>query len=107
MRTINVDEEVPYFSITDTKDITERVGPTKDEEQQSTLRQVYAILKEGVANLRSFDAFDLTGTELAVKQQIKAHKMAADIVEPALDLVEQALKTVDQNFRERMEKQKK
>ena len=97
------DEDIPYRSaipetvVADTKF-------SKDEEQEPTLRRVYKLLKDGVDDLGRWNAFDLTETELKLKQQIKAHQIAASILEPALDAVTQALATVDENFRQRNQK---
>lgn len=101
---INPDEQVPVRSFFDPRELAEDTKYTKDEEQQTTLQSVYKILKDGVVGLDKWSAFDLTESELKLKQQIKAHKIAADILTPALEAVEQALIRVDDNFRRRNSK---
>lgn len=100
----NIDEQVPVRSFFDPREIEEDDTFTKDEEQESTLRRVYVLLKAESKRLHSFDAFDLQETELKIKQQIKAHKLAADIIDPLVETVAQALATVDEKFRQRNNK---
>jgi hypothetical protein len=104
---MNPDEEVPVRSFTDYSDIKEDVKFSKDEEQESTLRQVFVLLQEGMSSLATWDAFTANHrkeSDLKLKQDIHAHEMAYDILAPAYDLVKQALITVDQRFRERNNK---
>jgi 3-phosphoglycerate kinase len=105
---INPDEEVPVRSFTDYADIKEDTKFSKDEEQESTLRQVFALLQDGMTGLATWDAFSAAhrkDSDLKLKQDIHAHELAYDILAPAYDLVKQALITVDQRFRERNNKQ--
>lgn len=101
MNTPDMNEEVPVRSYFDLKALKEDTKFTQDELEESTLRRVYKMLHDGVAELDKWHAFDLTETELKLKQQIKAHKMAADILTPILEAVAQALATVDDKFRQR------
>lgn len=98
------DEEIPYRSTADLGSLVEDEKFTQDEDEQSTLRRVHKILADGVAQLDKWHAFDLTETELKLKQQIKAHQLAAGLLEPTLDAVTQALATIDENFRKRNNK---
>lgn len=95
------DEEVPYRSAINLRSVKEDTKFTKDEEEQSTLRRVHKILKDAVAEIDAYRVFDLAEGELKLKYQIKARRLAADIVIPTLDLVEQALATIDEKFRQR------
>ena len=98
----NENEEVPYRnSAADLKALVDDTTFSKDEEDQGTLRNVYKILKDGVDDLDKWHAFDLTESELRLKQQIKAHQVAASILQPSLEAVEQALAMVDEKFRRR------
>lgn len=99
-----MDEDVPVRSFFDPTELAEDTRFTKDEEDESTLRRVYKLLKQGHDNIDKWHAFDLTETELKLKQQIKAHQIADSIIAPALELVEQALATVDEKFRQRNKK---
>lgn len=98
------DEEVPYRSPIDLADVTEDTKFSVDEEQQGALRRVHAILVESIAGLDQWHAFDLVESELKIKQQIKAHQLAAGVLAPVLEAVEQALMTVDEKFRQRNRK---
>ena len=98
------DEDIPYRSSIDLGTVTENKTFTKDEEEQSSLRRVQKILQDGLNDLDKWHAFDLTETELKLKQQVKAHQMAAAIIAPVLEAVNQALSTVDENFRQRNNK---
>lgn len=94
-------EEIPYRSFVDLKSVTEDTKFSKDEDEESTLRRVYHILHNGMVELDKWHAFDLTETELKLKQQIKAHQLAADLIGPIYEAVAQALATVDDKFKQR------
>jgi hypothetical protein len=98
------DEDIPYRSTADLGSVIEDKSFSKDEEEESTLRRVYKSLKESYDSLDKWHAFDLTDTELKLKQQVKAHQLAAAIIGPALEAVETALQTVDANFIQRNKK---
>lgn len=98
---INQDEEVPYRSPFDLNEVKEDEGFSTDESEQSTLRRVYKLLKESNSRLDQWHAFDLTCGEMTLKQQVKAHQLAADIIAPALEEVRQALATIDEKFKQR------
>lgn len=101
----NQDEEIPVTGIVDPRQLGEPVQFTKDEEEQSTLRRVYVILREKMADIDKWHAFERkTDSELSIKQQIKARQIAFEIVAPAFEAVEQALATVDEKFRQRNNK---
>jgi hypothetical protein len=95
------DEEVPYRSPFDLNEVTEDKTFSEDEAQEPTLRRVYKILKGGLEELDKWHAFDLVETEMKLKQQIKAHALAASILAPAVEEVRQALATIDEKFKQR------
>lgn len=97
-------EDIPYRSSAILESVKADTTFSKDEEQQTTLRSVHKAFKEAVANLDSWHAFDISETELKIKQQIKSHQMAYDIVTPLLDVLTQALETIDTNFKSRNKK---
>lgn len=98
------DEEVPYRAPFNLNSVKEDLKFSKDEEEQSTLRRVFTLLKDALADLDKWHAFDLTESELKLKQQIKAHQMAADSIGPAYEEVRQALATIDEKFKQRNQK---
>lgn len=98
------DEEVPYRTAFDIQTPTPAAKFTRDEADQSTLIRVLQILREGVADLDKWHAFDLTESELKLKQQIKAHQIAMSILAPTVEAVEQALAMVDEAFKQRNNK---
>lgn len=100
----NPDEDVPVTGMVNPYDLKEKDEFTVDEQEESTLRQVYKILSGGLADLDKWHAFDLTESELKLKQQIKAHAIAASLLAPAVEAVAQALATVDEKFRRRNNK---
>lgn len=100
----DIDEQVPVRGFTDYSELAEDKAFSKDEEQEGALRRVQALLRSEAKKLHEFNAFDITESDLKIKQQIKVHKMVADIIEPVLEMVEQALSTVDENFRQRNNK---
>lgn len=100
----NNDEEVPYRGVIGLDSVIEDTKFSKDEEEESTLRRVYKILKKSLDEIDKWHAFDLTETELKFKQQVVAHRMADNIVAPAFEEVRQALATIDEKFRQRNNK---
>jgi hypothetical protein len=101
---MNNDEEVPYRSPFNLSQVTEDTKFSKDEEEESTLRRVFKLLDSAMADLDKWHAFDIAESELKIKQQIKAHAIAAAIIAPCLEEVRQALATVDEKFRRRNQK---
>jgi hypothetical protein len=93
------DENVPYRSPVPIEVTSTANRFTKDEEEQSTLRQVQRTLRESLDRLDKWHAFDLTESELKLKQQIKAHAIAASILSPAVESVERALEKIDEAFK--------
>lgn len=73
---------------------------TQDDADNSTLRAVYKVLKEQMAELDAWHAFDLKDTDgLTIKQQIKAHQLAFEILETALTPIETTLNITDEKHR--------
>jgi hypothetical protein len=95
----NLDEQLQYRS----SGVGSLPAPAEtsiaDEREFSTLKQAHRLLQEGIAQLHSFDAFDLTESELKIKQQIKAHQIAADTLQPIADSVRDAIITIDSKYK--------
>lgn len=72
-----------------------------DEEQYDTLRQVYLLMKKGLDDLDKWAAFDLTETELKLKQQIKAHQLAYDLIAPLFESIQTAMINVNAKYKEK------
>lgn len=99
------DEAIPYLTKFDTiSDVAEDTKFTTDENEQSTLRRVHAVLKESIESLDKWHAFDCTETDLKIRQHIHAHKMAYSMVEPAYDAITAALATIDERYKRRNKK---
>ena len=96
-----LNEEVPYRSPIDVMNPEPEKTFTQDEADNSTLLRVRTLLREAVTALDQFHAFDLTESELKLKQQIKAHQIAYDILSPLLETVEQAIRTNDTRYKQR------
>lgn len=89
------DNDVPYRSpMDDVREDTDTV--TTDEEDFSTLRNVYRDLKKEYDNLDNESVFDLKEDELSIKEQIAANRRAKTILEPALASLKSAIDTVKQ-----------
>lgn len=99
------DENLPYRShfpggLTVPTD-DEQTSFSKDEQEFSTLETIYKIMRDELAELKGWQKIDLTETELKVKQQIKAHQIAVDLLEPLVESMLQALGTVNEKYREK------
>lgn len=104
MSYIDPDENVPVRSYFDPSSLAEDTSFSKDEDEQSTLRRVYKLLKDASDDIDKWHAFadgHRLLSDLKLKQDIHAHQLAASIIEPALEAVAQALATVDEKFRQR------
>ena len=98
----NTDEDVPVRSIVDFGSLNEDKKPSQDETDESTLRQIYLLLKDKITEIDMWHAFERkTDSELTLKQQIKAREIAFNIVNPAFEAVRDALVKVDKAFVER------
>lgn len=98
----NTDEDVPVRSIVDFGALQEDKTPSQDEVEESTLRQIFLLLKDKLTEIDMWHAFERkTDSELTLKQQIKAREIAFGIVNPAFEAVRDALMRVDREFVER------
>lgn len=98
----NQDEEVPVRGIVNFNALKEDTKPSKDESEESTLRQVYLLLRDKLVEIDMWHAFERkTDSEMTLKQQIKARQVAFEIVNPAFEAVRDALMRVDKAFVER------
>lgn len=97
------DERIPYRArITDLPSDASRGVATIDEQNYDTLALAYKQLKTSVEELDGWHAFDLTEKDgLTIKQQIKAHQLAFEILAPVLSALETAVATVDNKYKER------
>lgn len=73
---------------------------TDDEQDYDTLRSIHRVLKEGLENIDKWHAFDSTESELKMKQQVVAHRMAYGLIAPLFESVDAAIKVVDDKYRE-------
>lgn len=94
-----LDEQLQYRSSGIGNLPTPDEGSQQDEREFSTLKQAHKLLAEGIEQLHSFDAFDLTESELKIKQQIKAHQIAADTLQPIADMVRDAIIKIDSKYK--------
>jgi hypothetical protein len=94
----NLDEMIPYRSGVGSLP-TAATTSTEDEREFSTLKQAHRLLQDGIDRLHGFDAFDLTESELKIKQQIKAHQIAADTLQPIADMVRDAIMRIDTKYK--------
>lgn len=98
----NTDEDVPVRSIVDFGSLNEDKKSSQDETDESTLRQIYLLLKDKITEIDMWHAFERkTDSELTLKQQIKAREIAYNMVNPAFEAVRDALVKVDKAFVER------
>lgn len=95
---MSLDETIPYRSGVGALPTPVETS-TEDEREFSTLKQAHKLLVEGLKQLRDFDAFDLTESELKIKQQIKAHQIAAGIIEPIEGMVRDAIIRIDNKYK--------
>lgn len=95
----NLDEQIQYRSSGIGNLPTPAENSVVDEREFSTLKQAHRLLAEGLDNLHSFNAFDLTESELKIKQQIKAYQVAADILQPISDMVRDAIIRIDSKYK--------
>jgi hypothetical protein len=95
-----MDQDIPYRTPFQTSTPAASVSST-DENEYSTLLKQRTDFAEALAELRQFDAFDLTGTELQVKQQIVAHRIAFDILSPIFESLNSAVNDINAKYREK------
>lgn len=67
----------------------------------STLAAVRNDLADSINGLDKWHAFDLKADEMTVKQQIKAHQLAYDILSPLLETIDSTLLGINQRFKQR------
>jgi len=92
------DEEVPYRATMSS--LPQVATPdVVDEQEISALRRALVDLKLGMDGLSEWDAFDLTESELKIKQQIKAHQLAYHIVAPVYEAIKSTVETIDAKYR--------
>lgn len=95
----NLDEQLQYRTSGISPLPAQAETSIADEREFSTLKQAHRLLQEGLALLHHFNAFDLTESELKVKQQIKAHQLAEGIIQPIADMVRDAILTIDSKYK--------
>lgn len=73
---------------------------SQDEANYDSLKGAYLEMKAAIDGLDKWHAFDLDEktSEMAVKQQILAHRKAFEIVAPAFQTLESAVELVDREF---------
>lgn len=70
-----------------------------DENEFSTLQTVRKLFAESIGQLNSFNAFDLTESEMKIKQQIKAHELAYDILAPLLETIDNTIMQINSKYK--------
>jgi hypothetical protein len=65
----------------------------------ATPSTVRGLLADGIAQLNGFNAFDLVESELKIKQQIKAHQLAYDILAPLLETIDNTITQINSKHR--------
>lgn len=94
------DENIPYRATISSLP-GEAQASAKDENDYDSLKIAYVDLKTQLDELDKWHAFDLTDAEgMDIKQQIKAHHMAFNILLPAVNTLESALKIVDNKYKQ-------
>lgn len=85
-----------------------RVSPdepdnTQDQQDFSTLEAAYLDVKAELDRIDHWSAFELDekAAGLTIKQQIKAHQLAYDILAPIEEMMRNALATVNEKYREK------
>lgn len=91
--------EIPYRTRLKDFTPTSPVSST-DENEYSTLLKVRNDLAADLAQLDNWSAFDLTESELSIKQQIKAHQLAYDILSPIFDALNNTVNEINIKYME-------
>lgn len=95
------DEDIPYRTPGINYQLpAEAQVSSLDERNYDTLKMVLHTLTTAVDSLDKWHAFDTTCTELQVKQQIVAHRIAADILSPVIEAVKSSVEAVDNKYRQ-------
>ncbi len=95
-------EDIPYRTAFTEPDTVRVQTTSKDEDNYDTLKSVYKVLNDSLLALDKWSAFDLREQDgLSLKQQIKAHQLAYDILAPLVGAVESAVALVDDKYKER------
>lgn len=93
-------EEIPYRSAVRVNLPEADKASTQDEANYDTLRAVRDALASGIYELDKWSAFDLTESEMDIKQQIKAHQLAFEILSPLLEALNGSLEAVDRKYKQ-------
>lgn len=96
-----MEPQIPYRTPFQTFTPAASVSST-DENNFDTLTHVRKDLAAAIEKLDHFHAFDLEGTEMNIKAQIKAHQLAYEILMPALDAIDSTIESVNQKYKERI-----
>lgn len=97
-------EDLGYVSSSDefTYDTeTKREVNPRDEMELSTLELVQRDIREQIDHLRRIDSIDVKATELATKQQIRANKIAVDILSGAEARIDTTITNIRELYNER------
>jgi hypothetical protein len=94
------DEDIPYRSAVPASIIETKDQATVDEANFDTLKAVQQDLHEALTQLDQFHVFDLEDKEgMDIKQQIKAHRLAFEVLAPITAAVDSAVEKVDGKYR--------
>lgn len=94
------DEEPPYRNGIQLPLAAKQVSTTvADEQNFDSLKIARQTLADALEGLDKWHAFDSTETELKLKQQIKAHQMAYNIIAPVFEMLNQAVMTIDDKYK--------
>lgn len=76
---------------------------SRDEQEFSTLEAAYLDLKRDLDTIDHWSAFDLDEKTagLTIKQQVKAHRLAYEILAPIEEMLRTALANVNEKYREK------
>jgi hypothetical protein len=94
-----MDQDIPYRTPFQTSTPAASVSST-DEHEYSTLLKQRNDFVEALAQLNHWDAFDLKESELGIKEQIKAHRLAYDILSPIFESLNSAVNDINAKYRE-------
>ena len=94
------DPDIPYRTSVPNFTPAASVSST-DENEFSTLLQARNEFGEAIAQLHHWDAFDLEEKELTVKEQIKAHRVAYDILLPLYESFNDTVNQINAKYREK------
>lgn len=95
-----MDDELPYRTPFQYTTPAASVSST-DEHEFSTLLQQRNEFAAAIAQLDHWSAFDLEGTEMTIKQQIKAHELAFGILSPIFEALNSAVNDINEKYREK------